>query len=253
MKSMHRRRIAPILAFPFLAACGATMQNTTASVATDPTVAPNPANPAGARPAQGEPTIAAVTRSTPVTSAPAPVGALVFQIVPQQSTATFRVREQLAGRELPNDAVGTTGAVTGQLALLPNGSLAGEQSKISVDLRELKTDDSRRDNFIKRNTLQTDQYPLAEFVPTRAQGLPSPLPTSGEHSFQLTGIMTMHGQQKETTWDVKAKREGSRLTGTATTAVKFGDFGMTQPRVPLVLSIVDDIRLEIELVANLTG
>jgi polyisoprenoid-binding protein YceI len=153
--------------------------------------------------------------------------------------------------ELSSDAVGTTGRdqPTGPR---PDGS-AGPSSRISVDLRELKSDDPRRDSFIKQNTLQTERFPLAEFGPTRVEGLPNPLPASGEHAFRLVGGLTVHGVQRETTWSVRARRDGARLTGVATTTVKFGDFGMAPPRVPLVLSIIDEIRLELDLVAAQAG
>jgi polyisoprenoid-binding protein YceI len=171
----------------------------------------------------------------------------VFKVLEEGSDARFRVREQLAGRDLPSDAVGTTGDVTGQLALHPDGRVASEASKISVGLRDLKTDSDRRDGFIKGNTLQVDQFPTADFVPTRIEGVPTPLPASGEHTFKMAGMMTVHGVQKEVIWDVTATRNGSNLTGKATTAIKFGDFGMEPPKVPVVLSVVDEIRLELDL------
>jgi hypothetical protein len=55
------------------------------------------------------------------------------------------------------------------------------------------------------------------------------------------------------TFDVVAKRNGSDLTATATLApsLKFADFGMTAPSVPFrVLSIVDEIRLAVDIVAT---
>jgi polyisoprenoid-binding protein YceI len=230
------------LALPFAAACASSNQpadSAASSASSAGTSAASTAAPASTAVA-GQPTTA-------------PPGALTFQIRPNESTATFRVREQLANVSLPNDAVGTTGAVTGQISLRPEGTVVSEASKISVDLRELATDRSMRDNFIKQNTLQTSQFPFAEFVPTRVEGLPSPLPASGEHDFRLVGLMTVHGVQKEVTWDVTAARDGAQLEGQAATTVTFGDFGMTQPRVPLVLSIVDEIRLELDLVASQTA
>jgi hypothetical protein len=47
-----------------------------------------------------------------------------------------------------------------------------------------------------------------------------------------------------------ARRDRTTLTGTATTSFKFGDYGMEPPRVPMVLSVVDEIRLELALVAT---
>ncbi len=57
---------------------------------------------------------------------------------------------------------------------------------------------------------------------------------------------------KDVTFDVKATRTDADLTSTATVtpALQFGTFGMTQPRVFSVLSIKDEIRLEVQLVAK---
>jgi len=224
--TLSRRRTLPLFALPFLAACGAAAgQSGTGSAVDDATT---------------------VTES----GAAAGAGTVVFQIVPQDSQATFRVREQLAGVELPNDAVGTTGAVSGQIALNEDGTLAGDASKITVDLSQLATDSARRDSFIKQNTLNTSRYPLAEFVPTAAAGLPTPLPAGGAYDFTLSGPMTVHGVKKDVTWNVSAVRTDPGLTGTASTSVTFGDFGMTPRQVPVVLSVTDQIRLEVSLVAT---
>jgi polyisoprenoid-binding protein YceI len=171
-------------------------------------------------------------------------------VAPNGSTATFRVREQLAGISFPSDAVGCTSSVTGQLVLQPNGTFVSDASRITVDLRDLKSNSEQRDDFIKRSTMQTQLYPLASFVPTQAQGLPNPLPVTGNATFTLTGPMTAHGATKEQVWNVTAQRAGNQLTGTATTSFKFEDFGMSPPRVPLVLSVVDEIRLEVKLAAT---
>jgi polyisoprenoid-binding protein YceI len=197
--------------------------------------------------------LAEATLAPTTTLAAAPAAALVFQVRPEQSKATFRVREQLAGVGLPSDAVGATGAVTGQLAFRPDGAVVREASKVSVDLRELRSDDPRRDSFIKQNTLQTERFPFAEFVPSRAEGLPSPLPAAGEHAFRLAGQLMVHGVPKDVSWEVRARRAGGDVTGRATTTVRFGDFGMVPPRVPVVMSVVDEIHLELDFAASLAG
>ena len=207
----------------------------------------------GAEPA-GEPTAPvggspASPASLPTVSA-APSGATVFSLVPGQSRATFRVREQLVGVQLPSDAVGTTSAVTGRIALRREGGVAPEASRILVDLRELRTDDPRRDSFIRQSTLRTSDFPNAEFMPRTAIGLPNPLPASGEHTFRLSGTMLMRGVARDVMWDVTARRAGNQLSARATTTVKFGDFGMTPPRAEPVVMVVDEIRLELELVAS---
>ena len=184
------------------------------------------------------------------TLAPAPSGALAFKVTPNRSTAKFRVREQLAGISFPSDAVGCTGSVTGQLTVQPDGKLVPTASQIVVDVRDLKSDSDQRDNFIKGSVMQAQRFPQAVFVPTGAEGLPGSLPANASATFKLTGQLTVHGVTKEQTWDVTAQRQGSRLTGNATTSFKFADYGMQPPRVPMVLSVVDEIRLEVQLEAT---
>ena len=119
--------------------------------------------------------------------------------------------------------------------------------------RPLASDQRDRDNFVKMDTLQTRQFPKAEFVPTKTSGLTLPMPTSGEFTFKLTGQMTIHGKTKEVTFDVVARRSGNDLTATATAAPtwKFSDFGMSAPSVPFrVVSVVDEIRVVVDLVAT---
>jgi polyisoprenoid-binding protein YceI len=268
LTALTRRTLKPLLplslALPFVVACGSpaatnsTAAGTNSNTGTQVQATSAPSNSANSSTGAASPsagTNGAAPNTTTSTSAPtaAPAGAIVFKVLEEGSDARFRVREQLAGRELPNDAVGTSPDVTGQLALHPDGRVVPEASKITVDLRDLKTDSDRRDNFIKSNTLKVDQFPTAEFVPTRIEGAPTPLPASGEHRFKMAGVMTVHGVQKEVVWDVTAQRNGSNLTGKATTAIKFGDFGMEPPKAPVVLSVVDEIRLELDLNASATA
>ena len=188
---------------------------------------------------------AATPRPAEVASAPVQ-GASRFAIVAEATEARYRVQEQLAGANLPNDAVGSTDAIDGTIVIGQDGKVVPGQSKITVDLTKLTSDSSRRDNFIKQNTLQVGQYPTAEFVPTAVEGLTQPLPTSGEVSFRLLGDLTVRGVTKPVAWDVKAQAGAREVAGTATTTVTFQDFGMTPPRVGPVLSVEDQLTLEMD-------
>jgi polyisoprenoid-binding protein YceI len=161
------------------------------------------------------------------------------------SQASYHAREQLLGRSLPSDAVGTSSGVRGSLVLNPDGSFAIDESSLTVDLTSLKSDESRRDNFIKSNTLETNRFPTATFVPRSAEGLPLPLPTSGQAGFQLLGDLTVHGTIRPATWQVSANFAGASVNGTATTTVQISDFGMTPPKAGPVASIEDQLTLEV--------
>ncbi len=173
--------------------------------------------------------------------------------VSDTSKATVRVREQLVGVNLPSDAVLVATGATGTFVLKDDGTFSSD-SKITFDLTTLASDQRDRDNFVKMDTLQTRQFPKADFVPTKTSGLTLPMPASGEFTFKLIGQMTIHGTTKEVTFDVTAKRSGNELTATATAdpTWKFADFGMSAPSVPFrVVSVVDEIRVVVDLVATL--
>lgn len=54
----------------------------------------------------------------------------------------------------------------------------------------------------------------------------------------------MRGVTRPTVWQVTARYDRGRIMGSARTAFTFADFDLTQPRVPVVLSVADTIRLE---------
>ena len=180
-------------------------------------------------------------------------GPWTFTVVAGSKT-TVRVREVLAQVRLPGDATLVTTVMKGAFVLNADGTFA-DGSKITTDLTTLRSDQSQRDQFIKDNTLQTRRFPSAEFAPTKTSGLSMPLALSGDLSFTITGNMTVHGVTKEVTFTVKAMRDGAKLTATATAEPtwRFADFGMSVPRAASVLSVEDEIRLEIGLVATETG
>jgi polyisoprenoid-binding protein YceI len=178
-------------------------------------------------------------------SLPSPLAVGVrLQVAASGNEARYRVREQLAGFDLPNDAVGRSSAVTGGLVLDSAGRVVPADSRITVDISGITSDRDRRDGYIRRRILQTDSFPDVILRPTAVSGLPWPLPSSGSRAFALTGDLTVKGVTRPTTWQVTAAFQGDTVTGLAATAFTFADFGLAQPRVPVVLSVGDTIRLE---------
>jgi polyisoprenoid-binding protein YceI len=170
-----------------------------------------------------------------------------YTLVPAKSEASYSVREQLAQRDLPSDAVGKTNAVSGSITVNPDGTVDSASSKFVVDVTKLQTDSSMRDGFVRRNVLQADQYPQVVFVPTEISGLPSPLPQSGSVSFKVTGNLTIRDVTRPVTWDVTGTINNGEASGTATTSFTFEDFNLNQPKVPIVLSLVDKITLNVTI------
>lgn len=171
----------------------------------------------------------------------------VFTLDAANSTATYTVQEVLTGRG-DTTAIGTTNALIGTILLDDAGSPI-PCSMIYVDLRTLTTDEDRRDNQVQ-NVLETSTYPLGTFIVTGVQDLDGAVNDGQEHTFKIVGDLTIHGVTKQTVWDATVKVDGDTMTGTATTSITFGDFGMDAPVMGPVASIEDEFQLAIDLTAS---
>ena len=71
------------------------------------------------------------------TAAVKPATPIRFVIGATGNEARYRVREQLMGKDLPNDAIGATSAITGTILAYPDGRIVKDSSKITIDVRTL--------------------------------------------------------------------------------------------------------------------
>ena len=172
--------------------------------------------------------------------------ALRFVVAPTGNAARYRVRERLVGRDLPNDAVGETKNVTGAIEFDANGKVIPQSSKFVLDAGTFVSDQNRRDGFVRGRLLEADAYPSIVLVPTDVRGVSLPLPASGTLPIEMTGNLTVHGVTRPTKWKGSANFQNGRVTGCAATVLTFDDIQMAQPRVPVLLSVGDSIRLEID-------
>jgi len=171
----------------------------------------------------------------------------VYTLDSTASTASYTVQEVLTGQGDVN-AVGTTNALIGTILLDESGAPI-PCSVVYVDLRTLTTDEDRRDNQVQK-VLETSTYPLGTFIVTGVEGLDGALNDGQEHTFSIIGELTIHGVTKQTAWEATAKVDGDTMTGTATTTITFGDFGMEAPVFGPVASIEDEFQLSIDLTAT---
>jgi polyisoprenoid-binding protein YceI len=238
-----------VLAGVLLAACapqpganqvlvtGDSSTNTPAAAASTPTTV----NPASATPASSS------------TSSGSSGSGTKYVLVATGNEVSYAVREQLARLNFPSDAVGKTSNITGSIVINPDGTLDANNSKFTVDVSSLQTDEAMRDNYVRRNILQTDQFPNAVFVPTQVSGLPAAIPQSGDVNFKVTGNLTIRDVTKPVTWDVTGSIANGQAVGTATTNFTFEDFNLPLPHVSIVLSVVDKITLTVKVTLQVAG
>lgn len=215
----------------------------------------SPSTPAAAQPTAtvaADPPTATVAADPPSDSGATNGGTTVVTLL-EGSEALYRINEQLANRNLPNDAIGTTEDIDGQIVFSADGTVDAEQSKITVNVKTLQSDSDRRDRYIRGRSLESDDFPNVEIVVQDVQGLPWPLPASGQVAFQMSGDLTIRDQTRLVTWDVTANFDGGEVEGLAMTEVTFEQFAITKPSVAFVLSVADEIGLEFEFKAAISG
>lgn len=172
-------------------------------------------------------------------------------IIQDGTTARYIVGEQLARVSVPRDAVGETRDVTGTIVFNEDGSVLPEASVITVGVNGLRSDESRRDGYLSRNSIQTSRFPDATFAINGTEGLVWPLPSEGIVSFTLLGDMTIRDVTRPVTLDVDAEFTGDSFIAIASTIITFDQFDMSKPRLAFILSVEDEIRLELDILASI--
>ncbi len=178
-------------------------------------------------------------------------GATLFTIDGSSSKATFTIDEVLFGK--PNTVVGATNQVAGQLLINAQDPSKSQLGEIKIDVSTLVTDNDLRNRTLQGRILETDtpanQY--ATFVAKSITGLPASIAVGQQVSFKITGDLMIHQVTKTVTFDAKVTVVSDKqITGTASTTVKYSDFGISIPDVPSVSSVGDSVKLALDFTAN---
>jgi polyisoprenoid-binding protein YceI len=187
---------------------------------------------------------------------PAPVGsssanAVRFSIIPGDTQATYEVGETFLNQgNVFNLAIGVTPQVSGDIYIdytNPQNSAIGT---ITVNISQLTSDSSRRDDRIRSSWLESATYPLATFTPTLIDGLPAVGAENVDYPLRITGDLTVRQVTRSVTFDATVRLSGNTLTGTATTTILLSDFGVGPISIAGILETQDEAKLTLNLVAR---
>lgn len=190
----------------------------------------------------------------PATAAAMPSGGATVFTLGEGTIARYKVEEVLANTGF-KVATGETMDVEGVIAFDADGAVIADESRIAVQAATLRTDSNRRDGYVRNRTLETDTYPEVVFVPTSIDGLPDTIADASGHAHvHITGDLTVKDQTREITWDGDIDFPGDgTASGSVAVTFTFDDFGMTKPSVAIVLSVEDEILLELDFAGTVTA
>ncbi len=191
---------------------------------------------------------------TAASATPAPAGspatgaasslAGTWTLVSGASFVGYRVNEELANIGAKT-AVGRTSAVTGTLTFDGAAITAVE---VTADLRQLRSDETRRDRALEMQALETARFPSATFVLTAPIRLERAPAEGGTVRAAATGDLTLHGVTRRVEVPIEGQFQGGRAVVVGSLDIRFADFGIAQPRAQLVLSVEDHGVIELQLV-----
>jgi polyisoprenoid-binding protein YceI len=177
----------------------------------------------------------------------------LYRINQEASRVLFILQEDLRGQRI--DVIGVTNQVAGDMIVdfaSPPDSIVGQ---IVVNARTLETDNPFRNQAIRSEILRSaqDTYEFITFTPISLSGLDDVMPmTNTPITAQITGDLKIVDVTRSVTFDAELiVLDDLTLTGTASTVVRWADFGLRIPNVPGVSNITDDVTLRIEFTADL--
>ena len=150
----------------------------------------------------------------------------------------YRVDEEYLGVGV-NTAVGRTSAVTGDV------TVAGDRvarADLSADMRQVQSDEARRDNTLRHRAIETDRYPTARFT------LSAPVAVSARAQ-RATGRLTLHGRRAAVAVTVRGQAlPGNRLELVGSAPIRFASFAIEPPSIAGFVTVRDHGLLEFRLV-----
>ena len=166
--------------------------------------------------------------------------------VAADSVAGYRVREQLANLPAQSDAVGRTSQVTGSITIESSGSTTTVTAgTLTVDTTSITSDKTQRDNRLRSEGLQTDQYPTATFTLTKPVDVPAAALAGTASNVTLTGDLTLHGVTKSVEIPAQAQLVNGTIQVAGSISFPLSDYSITAPNIGgVIVSIADTGTLE---------
>jgi polyisoprenoid-binding protein YceI len=128
--------------------------------------------------------------------------------------------------------VSATGHVIEGLLALDSGEIhfdpeTGEASgQVLIDLRRAVTGNRLRDHEMHTSVLETEQYPVATFRPSRVTGSFVP---SGPSQLTLAGVLRLHGTEHSMILPVRVRAAGESVSAETVFEVPYVAWGLRNP------------------------
>ncbi len=164
----------------------------------------------------------------------------VFQLDPGKSEVDFTLGDVL------HTVHGKFQLKSGTLRFDPSTGLAS--GELVVDATTGDSGSNARDKKMKKDVLETQQYPTIVFTPQKVIGT---VPSSGGSQVQLQGVMMLHGQQHPMNIVVPVQVNDDNASALVHFDVPYVQWGLKNPST-LFLRVSQDVQIDMHAVGTLT-
>jgi polyisoprenoid-binding protein YceI len=117
-----------------------------------------------------------------------------------------------------------------------------------VDARSGESGNATRDRKMHDQVLETARYPEVTLRPTRVEGA---LPTDGDGTLRMEGLLSLHGVEHPVILPVRVTRQGTNVTADAALTIPYVAWGLADPSV-FVFRARKTVDLELHAVGVVT-
>jgi polyisoprenoid-binding protein YceI len=171
----------------------------------------------------------------------------VYRVDPTRSSVSYEVDEILAG--VTRTATGTTRGVAGDLLVDDARPADTKVGPIVVNVEQLTSDQSLRDDRLRHEYLQSTDHPLATLTPTAISGLPERIVDGTRYDIELKGDLQVKQVTRPVTLAATASRADGEVTVTGSTTVRLAEFGVGPISLGGFVKTGETAKLVIDLTA----
>ncbi len=167
-----------------------------------------------------------------------------------ESTAQFKLNEVLSGT--PTQVVGITHNVSGDVSVTLNPAKI-TVDEIKINARTLKTNNEQRNGAIANFILKSDQAEneFIVFKNVTFTGFPNTIVKNTPFNFTATGDLLITGKTKKVSFNGQGTvNNDNSFSGSASTTVTYGDWGVTVPNFPFLANVDKQVKLTLNFVAK---
>jgi polyisoprenoid-binding protein YceI len=116
-------------------------------------------------------------------------------------------------------------------------------AELTLPVEAIKSGNGIQDREMRRR-FDAGRYPTINATVTHGEAL------DGDGSYRATAKLTMHGQTREITGDVRLGVTGTTMTIDGQQVIDVKDFGIDPPRL-IILKVEPEVDLQVHIVAEL--